>query len=86
MDSIKDDTKQRLTKNSIYRRQAISITDINSPEIMDLSSIDKEMMVLSKKTTYALNPIRARIERPEDCVRSGIPLKYGCLLAGGLTY
>lgn len=83
MDGIKDDTKQRLTKNSIYRRQAISITDINSPEIMDLSSIDKEMMVLSKKTTYALNPIRARIQSPEDCVRSGIPLKYGCLLAGG---
>lgn len=83
MDGIKDDTRNRLMRNSIYRCQAISITNINTPEIMDLSSIDKEMMVLSKKTEYAMNPILARIKNPEDCVRRGIPLKFGCLLAGG---
>lgn len=83
MDGIIKDTRDSLTTNSIYKNQAITISDINYPEILNLDSTEKELMVLSEKTEYALIPIYARIKNPDACVQKGIPLKYGCLLAGG---
>ena len=86
MDDIVDVTKRNLRANSIYKGQALEISDINSPKILDLSSIDKQLMVLSKETEYALRPIYARLLNPEMCVEKGIPLKFGALLEGGLTF
>lgn len=83
MDDIIDVTKHNLAHNSIYKGQALEITDINNPKIIDLSSIDNQLMVLSKKTEYDLRPIMARILGPEKCLANGIPLKFGALLEGG---
>lgn len=83
MDDIIEVTRNNLRTNSIYKGQALEISDINNPEILDLSSIDSQLMVLSKETEYALRPINARILNPEMCVEKGIPLKFGALLEGG---
>lgn len=82
MDDIIEETKYNLANNSIYKGQALEITDINDPKIIDLSGIDKQLMVLSEKTEYDLRPIRARLLSPEKCVEKGIPLKYGALMEG----
>ena len=82
IDDIIDETKLGLTNNSIYKGQALEIADINFPKIMDLSGIDNQLMVLSKKTQYDLRPIYARLNNPEICIKKGIPLKFGALLEG----
>lgn len=75
-------TMEGLETNSIFKGQALEIADINDPKIMDLSSMDKQLMVLSKKTEYDLRPIYARINSPQRCIDKGIPLKFGALLEG----
>ena len=82
MDDIIEATKHFLATESIYKGQALEITDINDPQILDLSSIDQQLMVLSKSTKYALLPIEARLTEPQVCIERGIPLKYGALLEG----
>ena len=82
MDDIIEATKYNLAHNSIYKGQALEITDINDPKIINLSSYDNQMMVLSKKTEYDLRPIRARLLDPDKCIKRGIPLKYGALMEG----
>lgn len=83
MDDIVEETKKRLANNSIYKNQAIEISDLNDPKILNLDHIDNQLMVLSKKTQYSLRPIYARIRRPEECIAKGIALKYGTLMSGG---
>lgn len=83
MDDIIEATKYNLRTNSIYKGQALEISNINNPSILDLSSIDNQLMVLSRETEYALRPIYARILNPEMCIEKGIPLKFGALLEGG---
>lgn len=85
MDDIIDATKFYLATESIYKSQAIEITDINNPKILSLAGVDSQLMVLSKKTEYDLQPIKARINHPEFCIEQGIPLKFGALLEG-LTF
>ena len=61
----------------------IEITDENfMPQIIDLSNIDKEFMVLSDDAKYSLIPLDARITKSEACLAKGIPLKFGALLEG----
>lgn len=86
MDDIIETTKVYLANESIYKGQALAISDINDPQIIDLSGIEHQLMVLSKKTEYDLRPIYARLHNPEGCVRKGIPLKFGALLEGGLKF
>lgn len=83
MDDIIEVTKHNLRTNSIYKGQALEISDINDPKILDLSGIDRQLMVLSRETEYALRPIYARIMNPTICLEKGIPLKFGALLEGG---
>lgn len=83
MDDIIEVTRHNLRTNSIYKGQALEISDINDPKILDLSGIDRQLMVLSKETEYALRPIYARIMNPTMCLEKGIPLKFGALLEGG---
>jgi hypothetical protein len=60
--------------------------DLNNPKILDLSTIDNQLMILSDQTEYDLRPIKARILNPDKCTEKGIPLKFGALLEGGLTF
>jgi transitional endoplasmic reticulum ATPase len=82
IDDIISETKEGLGTNSIFKGQALEIADINDPKIMDLSAMDNQLMVLSKKTQYDLRPIYARINSPQRCIDKGIPLKFGALLEG----
>ena len=82
LDDIIEEAKNGLATNSIYKGQAIEISDINQPKILDLSAIDNQLMVLSKKTQYDLRPIYARLNNPQLCIDKGIPLKFGALLEG----
>lgn len=82
IDDIVSRTKELLSKESIFSCQALEISDINNPKIMDLSNIDKELMVVSRSTEYELQPLKSRILHPDTCIERGIPLKYGCLLEG----
>lgn len=82
IDDIVSRTKEYLAEESIYSCQALEIADINNPKIMDLSNIDKELMVISDSTDYELQPLKSRILHPDTCIERGIPLKYGCLLEG----
>lgn len=83
IDDIIEVTKHNLRTNSIYKGQALEISDISNPKILDLSGIDRQLMVLSRETEYALRPIYARIMNPTMCLEKGIPLKFGALLEGG---
>ena len=82
MDDIIDRTKELLATDSIYKSQALEISDLNNPLVMDLSNIDREMMVLSEDTALGLRPLKSRIKYPEKCTERGIPLKYGALFEG----
>lgn len=82
IDDIVERTKELLATESIYKNQALEITNLSEPKIMTLAGIDKQFMVLSKKTEFELQPLRSRILYPEKCIAKGIPLKYGCLLEG----
>ena len=82
IDDIVERTKELLATESLYKNQALEITNLSEPKIMTLAGIDKQFMVLSKKTEFELQPLRSRILYPEKCIAKGIPLKYGCLLEG----
>ena len=83
IDDIIDETKKLLSNNSIYKAQALEITNVNDPKIINLDAMDNQLMVLSKDVEYALCPIIARLKDPKKCIDRGIPLKYGALLEGG---
>lgn len=82
-DAIIKETKKNLANDSIYKNQALELTDINEPKIMDLSSYANAFMVLNEETEEQLKPLQARIMYPERCVQRGIPLKFGALMEGG---
>ena len=82
IDEIIERTKQLLTTSSIYKNQAFELGVDYTPKIMNLSSIDKEFMVLSERTEYDLQPLMARLTNPKKCEEKGISLKYGCLMEG----
>ena len=83
IDDIIERAKELLVTDSIFKNQAIEITDENfMPQIIDLSNIDKEFMVLSDDAKYSLIPLDARITKSEACLAKGIPLKFGALLEG----
>ncbi len=82
IDEIVDRAKELLTIGSIYKNQAIELSNTYEPKILDLSNIHKEFMVLSDRTEYDLKPLRARITQPKRCLEKGISLKYGCLMEG----
>lgn len=83
IDDIIEVTKKNIQNNSIYKGQALEISDINDPKVINLDDIDDQLMILSDQTEYDLRPIRARLLNPERCIEKGIPLKFGALLEGG---
>lgn len=82
IDDIVERTKELLITNSIYKNQAIELTDYCQPSILNLENIDKEFMILSDATEYALTPLRSRLLHPDKCVEKGISLKFGALMSG----
>ena len=85
IDKIIERTTELLNTDSIYKNQAFEINeniDKGQPKILDLQNIDKEVMILSDETEYALSPLKARIMHPKKCLDNGIPLKFGCILEG----
>lgn len=82
MDDIIMRTRELLATESIYKNQILEISDINEPRILNLDGIDNQLMVLSSKTEFELQPLTSRILYPEKCIQRGIPLKFGCLLEG----
>tara|TARA_R110000744_G_C19368318_1_gene562148 strand:+ start:2430 stop:3842 length:1413 start_codon:yes stop_codon:yes gene_type:complete len=82
IDKIIEQTKTFLNTESIYKDQAFEVGPKCVPQVMDLSNIEKEFMVISDKTTYDLRPLMTRILKPEQCIAKGVPLKTGILLEG----
>lgn len=85
IDKIIDHTHVLLNTDSIYKSQAFEITETvegGQPQLLDVSRVDEEHMILSEEVEYALSPLRARILKPEICKQNGIPIKFGALLEG----
>jgi len=85
IDRIIDKTKYLLNTDSIYKNQTFEINasiDEGQPQLIDMSGIDREIMILSDKTQVALNPLYARILHAERCKEKNIPIKYGAILEG----
>src|SRR5688572_17762052 len=78
MDEIVEETTKLVREDSIYRGKAIKIVDEkSSPSFIDLSTIDQTPLFLTPDAEFATQPIEARIEHTERCVRNGIDLKFG---------
>lgn len=81
-----------LKANSIYRGQAIKIRfrDDNgdvlgmpAPKFMDTSTISEEMVIYPEAVQEQIRVnLFAPIQRVEDCLANGIPVKRGVLLGG----
>lgn len=85
IDTIIDTTIALLNTNSIYKGQAIEISeevDGGQPIIMNLEGVDSQIMIMDEKSEYALRPLKARIEQPEKCRQNNIPIKFGVLIEG----
>lgn len=82
IDEIVEKTRWFLNNESIYKDQAIELDEKFTPKVLDLSNIDKEFMVLSKKIEIQLKPLYARVLHAEKCKLKGVPLKMGALLEG----
>ena len=82
IDEIIKTTENLLKTDSIYKNQAIELAEDFTPRIMDLSTYDKEFVVLSDQAKYELQPLMSRVLHPKECLLKGIPLKTGVLLDG----
>jgi hypothetical protein len=85
IDRIMAKTKHLLNTDSIYKNQTFEINDNvegGQPQLIDMSGVEKEVMILSDKTRLALNPLYARILHAESCKKSKVPIKYGAILEG----
>jgi len=85
-----------MKEDSIYKGKAIRVdlefmrdpdkefnpTD-DAPKYMDLSKVSEDDLILKEHTKLSLaTSIFLRVEKTEDCVKQGIPLKHGVLLMG----
>lgn len=85
IDRIIEKTKHLLNTDSIYKNQTFEINasvEQGQPQLIDMSNIDKEVMILSAKTENSLSPLYARILHAESCKKARIPIKYGAILEG----
>lgn len=84
--SIIEEAEKILRENSIYKGQAISIDFINEepnePSFLDLTTVDKDKILLSSRAEEGLKPVMARIQHTERCLKEGLDLKYGALMEG----
>lgn len=88
---IADRTMEILRDESIYKGQAIKV-DLawiangefpSDPKFLkDINLIKDEDVLMNEQTKLNYASVLMRIERSKLCVKKGIPLKHGCLLAG----
>lgn len=81
-----------LNSNSIYAGQAIKIRfrddegdllSMPEPKFLETAHISRDMLVYSKDVTEQIETnLFAPIERIQDCLENGIPVKRGVLLGG----
>lgn len=82
LDQIIDSTKECLKTDSIYKNQAIKITDPElSPEFISLENINNIPLYLTNSAKIATEPIEARIEKTQMCIDRGIDIRFGALLS-----
>ena len=88
---IAEDTRKELSVRSIYRSKAIrlqfkdgrSVKEIPDVRFVDLSGIDPESLFFNEDVAVQINTnIYTPILNTEECLRCGIPLKRGIVLAG----
>lgn len=83
MDQIVETTQSLLAMDSIYKGRAIKIvSESKSPEFIDLSTVEKTPLFLTPEAAFSTQPIEARIEHTERCIRNNIDLRFGVLLEG----
>ncbi len=90
--AIVEDLREYLKTNSIYRGQAIKIRfrdedgdklSMPEPEFMDTSRINRSQLIYSEDVTRAVEVnLFTPVERMQDCIANGIPVKRGVLLGG----
>lgn len=92
IESIFDAVATHLTTNSIYSGKAVKIRfrdddgdllHMPEPKFLQTDHISRDMLVYSKEVTDAIETnLFAPIERIQDCLANGIPVKRGVLLGG----
>lgn len=84
---IVDLTKKLIQEQSIYKGRALTLDFSDSgytydPEFLDLSSINPDKILYSKKILDGLVPILARIKHKDACIEQNLDLKLGVLMEG----
>lgn len=84
---IVDATKRLVQEQSIYKGRALTLDfnesgEIYDPEFLDLSSVNPDKILYSKKILDGLVPILARIKHKDACIEQNLDLKLGVLMEG----
>lgn len=83
LDSIIEKTNWYLATDSIYKNKAIKINSPEeSPEFIDLSSVNAISLYLTPEAKFATEPIEARIEKTDLCIQNNIDIRFGVILSG----
>lgn len=90
--SLFEELREELKVNSIYRGKAFKMRfrddhgrmlDMPEPKFMDTNDIDESMLVYPAETQAAIETnLFTPIQRIQDCIANGIPVKRGVLLGG----
>lgn len=83
-------TQEFLRLNSIYKAKSFKVNleflikggNPVDPEFMNVSQIDEETVILSERNLNEYSGIFLRLRDSAACIREGISLKHGCVLAG----
>ena len=92
VEQLFDAIENRLKRHSIYTGKAIKIRfrddegdllEMPEPKFLETSGISRDMLVYSQDVQEAIETnLFAPIERVNDCIENGIPVKRGVLLGG----
>lgn len=82
LDAIVRETRRLVETDSIYKGQALKFSVEGDPEFMDLTNIDKTEIFLTPDAKFNTEPIEARIEKTEECIKNGVDIRLGVLLEG----
>ena len=82
LDNIIDETINIIKTDSIYKNQALRFEKGKEPTFIDLKGMDNIPLFLTPEAKFATEPIEARIERTEECIKNNIDIKFGAILEG----
>jgi ATP-dependent 26S proteasome regulatory subunit len=83
-------TQEYLRVNSIYKAKSFKVDlgflnrgdNPQDPEFMNVSHINEDTVILSERNLNEYSGIFLRLRDSAACIREGISLKHGCVLAG----